>query len=105
MTTLLEAAEKALAALEHPVFQGANEAEEALRIALKQHKQQEDIWNNLERYTQEVRVLLKRQPLTVEEIENINRDLPLLHMQAKKGSVAVIFARAIERAHGIGEKE
>lgn len=47
----------------------------------------------------------ERQPLTDEEIENINRDLPLLHMQAEKGSVAVIFARAIERAHGIGREE
>jgi hypothetical protein len=42
-----------------------------------------------------------RKPLTEEEIEQINRDLPLLHMQARKGSVAVVFARAIERAHGI----
>ena len=47
----------------------------------------------------------QRQPLTEEKIEEINRDLPLLHMQASKGSVAVVFARAIERAHGIGEKE
>ena len=43
----------------------------------------------------------QRKPLTEEEIEQINRDLPLLHMQARKGSVAVVFARAIERAHGI----
>lgn len=47
----------------------------------------------------------QRKPLTDEEIEGINRDLSLLHMQAKRGSVAVVFARAIERAHGIGEQQ
>ena len=44
----------------------------------------------------------ERKPLSEDEIETINRDLPLLHMQARTGSVAVVFARAIERAHGIG---
>lgn len=46
-----------------------------------------------------------RKPLSEDEIETINRDLPLLHMQARKGSVAVVFARAIEAAHGIKEQD
>lgn len=103
MTTLREAAEVALMALEHPNFQGAEEAEIILRSVLEQHAQQEKTYASLERYTQEIRTILagsaKRKPLTDEDIDKLMTDTWGFAPQSVPE-----FARLIERAHGIGEK-
>jgi hypothetical protein len=86
--TLRQAAQQALKSMDDHMYRADThefyEAKEALRAALAEPE---------------------RKPLSEDEIETINRDLPLLHMQARTGSVAVVFARAIEAAHGIGEKK
>lgn len=75
MTTLREAAEIALAALDHPNFQGAEDAEIILRSALEQQAKQDETYDSLERFTQEIRTILKNatnrqwQGLTDSEIE------------------------------------
>lgn len=103
MTTLREAAEIALMALDHPNFQGAEEAEIILRSVLEQHAQQKETYDSLERYTQEIRTILagsaKRKPLTDGQIGRLCGKFDARH------SVAIGIAREIERAHGIGGKE
>jgi len=104
MTTLREAAEMALMALEHPNFQGAEEVEIILRSVLEQHAQQEKTYASLERYTQEIRTILagsaKRQPLTTLEIFDLWKPY-----EGNPFPDKYEFARAIERAHGIGGEE
>jgi len=108
MTTLREAAEMALMALEHPNFQGAEEVEIILRSVLEQHAQQEKTYASLERYTQEIRTILagsaKRKPLTDEQLVEAYCCVNDKEWAIGGMTDARIFARAIERAHGIGSK-
>jgi hypothetical protein len=103
MTTLREAAEIALTSLNHPNFQGAEDAEIILRSALEQQAKQDETYDSLERYTQEIRTILagaaKRKPLSDGKIGRLCGRFDASH------SVAIGIARAIEKAHGIGEKE
>lgn len=109
MTTLREAAEIALMALDHPNFQGAEEAEIILRSVLEQHAQQEKTYASLERYTQEIRTILagsaKRKPLTNGEIYTAHITATNQTLRPQDERLALAFARAIEREHGIGGEE
>jgi hypothetical protein len=121
MTTLREAAEMALEALDgvldtygEPLYElriagGTYEALEcrdaitALRAALEQQAKHEETYDSLERYTQEIRAILagatKRKPLSEGKIGRLCGRFDASH------SVAIGIARAIEVAHGIGGEE
>jgi len=131
MTTLREAAEIALAALSHPNFQGAEEAETILRDALGRSKSSSKLREALAQPEQEPvawmdrdgdiypmpetegwrppHTLLythppQRKPLTDDEIRKL-WDSHTIDVYGKIGINPVLFARYLERAHGIGEKE
>jgi hypothetical protein len=114
MTTLREAAEAALDAMTWPLFSSSWEAKHnaainALRTALEKQAKQDQTRDNLERYTQEIRKVLsgaaKRewQGLTDEEIAAILSQSAGVDLKLNGGDL--LFARAIERAHGIGGDE
>lgn len=106
MTTLREAAEKALHALEQFIYWDENgfldAAYDELREALAAQDKQDETRDNLDRYTQEVRNIMARKPLTDEEITALVLEWWCPTMVTAKDRK---FARAIERAHGIGEKK
>jgi hypothetical protein len=106
MTTLREAALMALEALEEAEVYGLNMRNgviEVLRAALEQQAKHNETYDSLERYTQEIRTILadatKRKPLSEGKIGRLCGKFDASH------SVAIGIARAIEQAHGIGEKE
>jgi hypothetical protein len=111
MTTLREAAKMALGALKYinsPLsvieIDIVGRAIAALDAALEQQAKHDDTYDSLERYTQEIRTILsgaaKRQPLTDEEIINVWKPF-----EGNPFTTKYEFARAIERAHGIGGEE
>ena len=108
MTTLREAAQQALEALEYyrsgEDYQPtpASDAVVALREALAAQDKQDETRDNLERYTQEVRNIMARKPLTDEEITVLVLEWWCPTMVTAKDRK---FVRAIERAHGIGSEE
>ena len=122
MTTLREAAEIALAALSHPNFQGAEEAETILRDALGRSKSSSKLREALAQPEQEPvadtesdvltatymlgvhagKKVANRKPLTDEEIARIMQPFEAVEPEHP---FWVDVARAIEQAHGIGERE
>lgn len=103
MTTLREAAKLALTAMEESEEYGQYLpvcAIDTLREALAAQDKQDETRDNLERYTQEVRNIMARKPLTDEEILKAWKPF-----EGNPFTTKYEFARAIERAHGIGEKE
>jgi len=114
MTTLRNAAMMALGALEYidsPLsvreINIVGRAIAALDAALEQQAKHDETYDSLERYTQEIRTILsgaaKRKPLTDEEIAKLLTESAGIEIKINDGDLA--FARAIEQAHGIGEKE
>jgi len=118
MTTLRNAALMALTSLENAIQDWTDEMEyrscvsvadewaasaKALRSALEQQAKHDETYDSLERYTQEIRTILadatKRKPLSEGKIGRLCGKFDASH------SVAIGIARAIEQAHGIGEKE
>lgn len=106
MTTLREAAEMALQALEESEKYGQYlpvGAIDTLREALAAQDKQDETRDNLERYTQEVRNIMARKPLTDAEIAALLAQSAGVDLKLNGGDL--LFARAIERAHGIGSEE
>jgi hypothetical protein len=102
----IDAMKQALEALEEYQQKGApfmscDAAVDALRHAIEQAEKQESYWQEeARRYAGNAdfwREKAKRQPLTDEQLKPIADEYRILF-----GGWVVDFARAIERAHGIG---
>ena len=103
--TLLEVAKHALEAMEDAMYRADThefyDAKESLRYAIEQAEQEPDGISWIKRDSGYFTAPTPRKPLTDDELEPLLDAVPFYDIGNKD---LINFARAIERAHGIGEQ-